>query len=362
MYSLIFAIILLIGAWTAWRHSPTYSVRSTLRAAVVILLAVAGLGALIATTVHFTMNRSPIVMGSVMALVIIAGSLSMIFFIQAATVPKESKPAALPHDTKLVNVNRLQVYKWLRVFAVLVAVFTFGALLPGAARIVSLTLGGFTLLLAIILLPVLYFNTRGLDQSLTAIELDPWVHWRYTPEQWRQWSGVQTDRLRATPPTFLLTRDWKRFLLPFTIIIAGVAVFSPGSRLFKGTYLGLVCGVILFIAIASGRGGAAHADKLNAHLLAAPPEAYFGRDGVFSDGVFTPWLTISIYLVSAAIDERQPRSLLFSFERLVPNPYGPTQVLPIHQSVLIPAGSEGDLARLQSELCARCPKARITLA
>jgi len=362
VYSFIFAIILLIGAWTAWRRSPTYSVRSTLHAAVVILLAVAGVVALIIATVHFTMNRSPVVAGSIMAIVIVFGSLSMIFFIQAATVPKESKPAALPHDTKLVNVNRLQVYKWLKVFAVLVAVFTLGGLLPGAAQIVSLTLGGFTLFVAVILLPVLYFNTRGLDQSLTAIELDPWVHWHYTQEQWQQWSDVQTDRLRATPPTFLLARDWKRFVFPFTIIIGGVAIFSPGSWLFKGAYLALVCGVILVITVSSGRGGASHADKLNARLVAAAPEAYFGRDGVFSDGVFTPWLNISIYLVSATIDERQPRSLLFNFEKVVPNPYGPTQVLPIHQSVLIPAGSEGDLARLQSELAARCPKARITLA
>ena len=362
MYSVIFSIFLILGAWAAWRRSPTYSRRSTLHAAVIILLAIVGGVALIVATVHFTINRSPVVAGCALAVAIVVGSLSMIFFIQAATVPKESKPAALPHATKLVTVNRLKVYKWIKVSAVLVAVFAFGGLLPGAAGIVSLTLGGFTLFLAVVLLPVYYFNTRGLDQSLTAVELDPWVHWQYTPEQWQQWSDVQAGRLRATPPSFLLARDWRRFLFPFAIIIGGVAFFCPGSWIFKAAYLALVCGAILALAVASGRGGASVADKLHARLLAAPPEAYFGRDGLFSDGVFTPWLNISVYLISAAIDERQPRSLLFNFERIVPNPYGPTQTIPIHQAVLIPAASQNDLARLQRELIARCPKAQITLA
>jgi hypothetical protein len=46
----------------------------------------------------------------------------------------------------------------------------------------------------------------------------------------------------------------------------------------------------------------------------------------------------------------------------VPNPYGPTQIVPIHQAVLIPANADGDLARLHQELTARCPKAQIALA
>jgi hypothetical protein len=234
---------------------------------------------------------------------------------------------------------------------------------PGPAGIIALTLGGFTLFLAVILLPVAYVNLRGLDQSLTAVELAPWVHWNYTPEQWQPWCSVQAERLRATPPTFTLQRDWRRFVLPLGLVIAGVAIFAPGSWLFKVSYLVLVCAAIITVAILSGRGGAHTADKLHAKLLAAQPDAYFGRDGIFADGVFTPWLNVSIYLVSAAIDERHPRSLLFSFEKIVPNPYGPTQPLSIHQAVLIPANASHseDLARLQRELTARCPKAQITL-
>jgi len=140
----------------------------------------------------------------------------------------------------------------------------------------------------------------------------------------------------------------------------------PSSALAAGSsktlYLAVICIAILAIAVLAGRGGASHAEKLHAKLMEANPEAWFGRDGVFCDGVFTQWLSVSVYLVSAAIDQRQPRSLDLRFEKSVPNPYGPTQIVPIHQAVLIPANADGDLARLHQELTARCPKAQIALA
>jgi hypothetical protein len=361
MPQLIFAILLMFGAWGAWRRNPTYSARTSLRAIAVAILGIAGAISLIIATVNLTANRSPAVIGSALAAVIVFVTLGLIFLIQAVSVPRESKPTSVPHSIKLVTNNRRKMYVWVKVFAILLGIFAIVALVPGTARIVALTIGGMTLFIAIILLPVLYATSRGLDQSLTAVELDPWVHWQYTPEQWQQWSAVQTARLQATPPTFVLRRDWRRFLFPFALIIGGVAFFVPGSWLFKGPYLILICGAILTIATLSGRGGAAHAAKLHAKLLQAAPEVYFGRDGVFCDGVFSPWLNVSTYLTSAAIDPREPRSILLHFQKTVPNPYGPTQVIAIHQSVLIPANAAGDLARLQQELTARCPKAQIAL-
>lgn len=353
---------MMAGAWTAWRRNPLYSARSTWHAAVIILLAIAAVIGLIVAVVKLTIHSSLAVSLTAIFSTIIVATLALIFFIQAATVPRESKPAALPHSVKLVTNNRAKIYKWVKLLAVLIAIFALGSLIPGPVKYVSLTFGGMTLFLAVILLPVFYFTNRTLDQSLTAVELNPWVHWQYTPEQWQQWSTIQADRLRATAPTFLLSRDWRRFLFPFALIIAGVAFFVPGSWLFKGPYVVLVCGAILTIATLAGRGGAPHADKLHAKLLAAAPEAYFGHDGVFADGVFTPWLNVSSWLVSATLDQRQPRSMMLNFERSVPNPYGPTQTIPIHQAVLIPANADGDLSRLQQELTTRCPTAQITLA
>jgi hypothetical protein len=361
LFPLIFAIFLMMGAWAAWRRNPLYSKRSTLRAAGISLLAIGGVILLIVATVNLTMNRSPVVAGIALAAVIIFGTLALIFIITAVSTPKESKPAALPHSVKLVTNNRRKMYIWVKVFAILLGIFAMIALIPGTARIVALTIGGMTLFLAIILLPVLYWTSRTADKSLTETELNPWVHWIYTPDQWAQWSAVQVERLSATPPSFVLKRDWHRFVFPFVLIIGGVVFFVPGSWLFKGPYLGVVCVAILAIAVFAGRGGASHADKLHAKLMQASPEAWFGRDGVFCDGVFTQWLSVSVYLVSATIDQRQPRSLSLRFEKSVPNPYGPTQIVPIHQAVLIPAGAEGDLARLQQELTARCGRAQVAL-
>ena len=91
-----------------------------------------------------------------------------------------------------------------------------------------------------------------------------------------------------------------------------------------------------------------------------------GRDGLFSDGDFTTWLSMSIYLTSASIDESPPRSLIFRFTKFVGrNPYGlnfSSGYITVDRKVLIPPGAESDVARLQQELATRCPKAQIAIA
>jgi hypothetical protein len=109
-------------------------------------------------------------------------------------------------------------------------------------------------------------------------------------------------------------------------------------------------------------GQPAHSQKTAYKLLRVTPEVYFGHDGLFCDGVYTTWLSLNIYFKSSSIDERQPRSLLFRFEKVVSNPYTGNQFIPVYQSVLIPAGAEIDIARLQHELAARCPEAHNALA
>ncbi len=78
--------------------------------------------------------------------------------------------------------------------------------------------------------------------------------------------------------------------------------------------------------------------------------------------MYRTWLGLDVYLTAATVDSRPPRSLEFRFEKVVPNPYAGNQIIPIVQSVLIPAGAAADIARLQTELLARCPKAQIRLA
>jgi hypothetical protein len=352
------------GAWLAWRRNPMYSASSSVRILGVVAVSIAVLVLAVVGAVKFTENRSgPVVLGTMLTVVVL-GSLAMIFIIQTATTPKEARLAtALPASAALVQVHRQKVYHWAKVLGALVAIFAvLGAVVPGNAKFIALAFGGMTLLLAVILLPVAYVNARHFDRSLTAMELDPWVHWRYSAAQWTEWVETQVARMKTKPPTFILRRDWRKLALPFAIFAGGVIIFSPGSLVFRIGYVMLVCFAIFGLAVYSAREERRAPEKMRAQLLKAAPEVYFGHDGVFCDGVYTTWLSLNVYLMSASIDERPPRSLVFNFEKVQPGPYTANQVSAIQQSVLLPAGAEGDISRLQRELSTRCPKARVELA
>lgn len=301
--------------------------------------------------------------GSHQAAVIVFDALSLIFIIQAVATPTAARlTVALPPSAKLVHTHRRKVYKLAKFFAILLAVCSILAILiPGDAKYGVLAIGGIALLLAVVLLPVAYVTARNFDRSLTALEINPWVHWQYSPAQWKHWTEVQVERLQATPPTFILKRDWRKLAWPCAIVAAGVFIFAPGSWLFRTLYVLFICGLLFALAEPSTRDFKRAPERLRATCLEAAPEVYFGHDGVFCDGVYTTWLSINVYLTSASIDEREPRSLVFRFDKIVPNPYAGNPIIPIQQSVLLPPDAESDIASLRQELTARCPKARIQL-
>jgi hypothetical protein len=142
----------------------------------------------------------------------------------------------------------------------------------------------------------------------------------------------------------------------------GVFGFAPGSWLLKALYVGGTCGAILGLSMLSTRDQRSAPERLRAILLKVAPEAYFGHDGLYCDGVFTTWLGLDVYLKEASIDARPPRSALFRFEKVVVNPYGGNQLFPVLQGVLIPDGADGDLQRLQHLLAERCATAQVALA
>jgi len=363
MYMVVFALITVVGAWMAWKRNPLYSAASTVRTVLLIAVLIAGVVAAIALVANLTKNSSATVTVVAMGGVVIAATLVMIFGITAVSTPKAAKlVTTLPPTAKLVHFHRQKVYRWAKILVVILAVCGAAGLLPGNVKYVGLTAGGLTLYLMVILLPVMYVTSRNFDRSLTALTYDPWVHWQYPPAQWREWANIQADRAKAMPAPFVPKRDWKKLLLPFAGIAIGVMYFSPGPAWAKALYVLFVCGAITAMVMWSVIAGRLMPDKLRAKLLASAPEAYFGHDGVFCDSAYTTWLGISVYLTSASIDERPPRSLMFNFEKVVPAGYSGTTIVHIHQSVLIPANAEADIARLQRELVARCPTAQIALA
>jgi hypothetical protein len=364
MIPVLFALISAVGAWAAWRRNPLYSTRSTLRSAAYVLLAIAAVIGLVVGAVNLVINRSPVVAGVTLGVVIIFGTLALIFIIQSVSTPKEAKLATeLPPTAKLVHVHRQKVYQWAKVFAISVVILGVLAIaLPGNGPYVIYAVGSVVLLLGLVMLPVGYLNAMKFDRSLTALMCDPWVHWQYSAEEWKQWTEVQAARVKATPSKFILKRDWRKVVWPFSFIVLGVFIFSPGTWLLKTLYILGCYGLILPLMAVGARDSRRAPETLRAALLKANPEAYFGRDGLYCNGIYTTWVGISVYLTSAAVDHNPPRSLYFRFEKYIPNPYGGSPTLSIDQIVPIPAGGESDIARLQQELTSRCPKAQIALS
>jgi hypothetical protein len=364
LFPVIFALVSAVGAWMAWRRNPLYSTRSTLRSGIYILLSIAAIIGLMVGTVNLVIDRSPLVAGVALGTVIIFGALALIFIISSVSTPKQAKLiTALPPTAKVVHIHRQKVYEWAKVLAItLVIVGVLAIVLPGNSRYVAYAFGSVALALGVIMLPVGYYNALKFDRSLTALMYDPWVHWQYSPADWKAWVDVQVARAKATPAKFIWKRDWRKFVWPFSFIALGVYDFSPGSWLMKTLYIVGCLGMILLIVAAGTRDSTHAPETLRATLLKVAPDAYFGRDGLFCNGAYTTWVGLSVYLTSASVDQNPPRSLLFRFAEVVPNPYEGTKTLHIDQSVLIPPDAEHDIVRLQQELTTRCPKAQIVLS
>jgi hypothetical protein len=362
--AIVFALMAIAGSWVAWRHNPLYSTRSTLRMLVALVLLIAAALFVIVAAIKLTSGRSEGMQLGVMFGVVVVLTLAMIFSIQAVTVPKTARlTSTLPPSAKVLTVFRQSFYKWAKGFLVFVAACGVLCLvLPGAAKFVVLALAGVTLLIGLVLLPVLYVMDRRFDRSLTALELDPWVHWQYSPTQWQQWTGIQVERLKALPTALIWKQHWVLFVAVSAAIIVSTLTFAPGSLIERSLIAVFSCVAVAALLELAAWEARRAPEKLRAKLGNLEPEAYFGHDGLYCNGIFVTWMDMSVYLTSASIDTRQPRSLLFCFDKIVFNPYGPTQTIRINQSVLVPADADRDIARLQKELTQRCPAAQIALA
>lgn len=352
MYLAVFALFSVVGAWVAWRSNPLYSNRETLRFVSIVGLAVAAVIGAIAAAVDLTADRSATVaMGTLFGVCLVC-TIALIWVIVKVSTPAT---AALPAAAKLVDVHQAKLYPWARRFGwMLVGLTILVVSLPPDGKLVVYALGGAGVFIGIVCLFAGYIAARGLDRSLTAVELHPWVHWRYTPEQWEEWTDVQVARTLAAPQW---RRDWKRLAIPLVAVAAGVFAFDPGTWPLKAVYVAACWGTIAGVIALANRDGETAPRRVRRRLMNAAPEAYFGAGGVFAGGVYTQWQTFGDYLLEGAVDERRPRSLVFRFEHIVPGASGTSTE--VRRSVLIPADADGDIARLKTALSAECPSARI---
>jgi hypothetical protein len=360
MYLASFALLSAVGAWAAWRSNPLYSRMATLRFIATIAVGAATVVGIILAALNLTANSSPLVANTTLALAVLVGTIAFIWIIVAASTPKVPP---LPPATTLVRVHRAKLGRYARWFVgSMLGLGILAILVPGDWKIAVGVAAGMLAFLGIVLLFTGYIAALGFDRSLSSVESEPWVHWTYTAEQWRSWTDAEVARLATTPPHWVWRRDWKRIILPVVAVVGGIYLFDPGSIAWKTAYLCVLFLIMAATVTLSNRYGKTAPARLRRLIASAAPESYFGASGIYTEGVFTQWLTVSNYLVEATVDEREPRSLDLFFEQIVPGSYaGP---IPIHRHVLIPPGPacDIDITRLQGLLSAACPSARVALA
>jgi hypothetical protein len=357
MYMVLFALLSIFGAWAAWRRNPMYTARSTFRGVIAVLLMIAATIALIALAVNISMKQSQAAGMVIVFATVIVAAIGMIGGIMKLSTPRV---AVLPSTVKMVNFHRKKVGVWAKRW--LWSMLASGALalvLPGTNKGIAYALASILALLGIVMLFAGYYAARNQDRSLTALEYNPWVHWQYSTAQWELWIDAQVARERAVAPAFIPGRDWWKLALVSVAIGAGTFVFGSGW-VFNTIYTVVISALLALIAVLSSRSARHSPDTLRAKLKRCAPEAYFGEEGLFCDGVLTPWISTDDWLLEATVDQAAPRNLLLRFEKInAGNPSIPTS--PLNQRVLLPEFAETDLATLQKKLDAKCPAARVKI-
>ena len=242
----LIAILIVVGSLGAWRVSPLYSLKSTFKLAGAFLLLVAVILGAERGIFSKPVSHSPIaqaILGFVAFLVISIGASVGIVRITDKHV------AQLPSSVKLVTLHRHKIYKWIFRLTVYLLVSAAAALvLPSPWTWAPMAVGGFVLMVCGPMLGLAFMMARRNDRGMTAVITNPWVHWQYTPEQWKAWVTKELAWERATETQW----SWKTALI-FDLFCAGL--FALGV-LFNGGITGEnlaifsgLCGLMVLLTL-----------------------------------------------------------------------------------------------------------------
>jgi len=350
---LIFCLLTMVGAFSAWRKSPLYSLETTLKLAGGFLLIAAVVAGASLAIVNGPVSRSPVVQGIVGFLAIMVLGCGASIFIVRIT---DAHVAQLPPSAKLVSFNRHKVFRWIWRLVVFLLINTVAALLlPSRWIWLPIGLGGFLLLLCGPTLSILFMMARRNDRGMSAVIANPWVHWQFTQEKWVQWAKNQQEWEEEQERPW----SWKGVSL---LVLFCVGLFALGA-LFSGeglkenaTIVSGLTGFVMLLVLVAYWFKRTNFDRRYRRLLAAAPEAWFGDEGLFCNGEYTPWILSGKYLLKASAQCDPPRCVMLVFQSF----NGSSSVL-VTQRVPIPDGNTSDLPVLQQKLNSHCPTASVLL-
>ena len=293
---LIFCFLIIAGAFSAWRKSPLYSIKTTAKLVGGFFLIVAVVAGTTYAIVISPLSRSPLaeIIASLVAVLVLASGASI--FIVRIT---DAHVAALPPTARLVSFNRHKIYRWIWRLAVLLLINAIAALLlPSTWQWLPVGLGGFVLVACGPMLSIGYMMARRNDRGMSTVIADPWAHWQYSPEKWAQWAEDQREWEKAREGPW----SWKG-VSGFVLLCGGL--FALGT-LFTGASLkenaiivgGLTAFVILLVLVAYWF-KRTNFKRRYRRLLGAAPESWFGDEGVFCNGTYMPWILSGRYLLKA---------------------------------------------------------------
>jgi len=265
--------------------------------------------------------------------------------------------AQLPPSARLVSFNRHKIYRWIWRLTVFLLINTAACLvLPSDWKWLPAALGGFVLFLCGPMLSIAFMMARRNDRGMSAVIANPWAHWQYTPESWARWAENQRAWEEAQEGPW----SWKGASL-FVLFCIGLfalgALFTGASLRENVIIVGGLSASFIFLALLAYWFKNTNFDRRYRRLLAAQPETWFGDEGLFSNGAYTPWILSGRYLLKATAALDPPPRVTLIFQSF--NGSSSTQIT---QRVLIPDGHIPDLPMLQQKLKAHCPTASVHLS
>jgi hypothetical protein len=365
MSTAVWCLFTFIGAWATLRHTPFYTLKSALRVVGLTVLMLGAVAGVIFVTARSVEGRSMTVQTTALASMVILCTLGLIFGVSKVSTPAGAElTTRLPPNVRAVTLYRARILPWARAVGMVLGASLLLMLVPGPVHYIVGSFAAIAAFLAMIMLPTAYVTARRVDRAVTALQLHPWVHWHYPSDAWNAWSARLADR-EAMSRSVTMTDATRRRTITVMTVLTGLyaAYLVPASamlRVASGVAAGLL---VLGIALLT-RSQSRHASqRLAARLRTAPPDTYFGSDGVFCNGEFCAWRAVDAWLLSASVEAGPPRCVELWFEKVQPAAYGSVAVTKVRKEVLIAAdAAASDLSALQAALVARCPDAAINLA